>query len=376
MNPLKIVYKTWFTGVIFCLAVLGYVFYSVLIFIRMLQTKKIFLFLLGALFIVAASVLTFFIPMRQQGKEITVIVEPGTSVRSVANILKEKEVIPSIKAFLLWIKLKNLEKSVQAGRYRFREYEGIISAAKKLLHAEPIDTSITIPEGLIIEQTASKAAEVFEIDTTEFIRLCNDEEFIKKLGFSVTSLEGYLFPNTYRFRPEAKSLEIITRMAKHFIEEYRSITQTELSKSFTQAEIVTLASIIEKEATLPEERTRISGVFHNRLRLNIMLGADPTVRYALKKFSGPLRVSELKNPSPYNTRVHAGLPPGPICSPGKGSLEAAISPMETKELYFVAKWDGSGAHDFSISHVQHERKKRDIRRKNYHQKLKKMREKK
>ena len=376
MNPLKIVYRTWFTGVLFCLAILGYVFYSVLIFIRMLQTKKIFLFLLGALFIVAAGMLTFFIPMKQQGKEITVIVEPGTSVRSVATILKEKEVIPSIKAFLLWIKIKDLEKSMQAGRYGFYEYEGVISAAKKLLHAEPIDTSITIPEGLIIEQTASIVAELFEIDTTEFIRLCNDKEFIEKIGLSVSSLEGYLFPNTYRFRPEAKSLEIITRMVKHFIGEYSSIPQTELSKSFTQAEIVTLASIIEKEATIPDERTRISGVFHNRLRLSMMLGADPTVRYALKKYSGPLRVSELKNSSPYNTRVHAGLPPGPICSPGQGSLEAAICPMETDELFFVAKWDGSGAHDFSVSHVQHERKKRDIRKKNYLQKLKKMREKK
>ena len=371
MNPLKILFRTWFTGVLVCLAFLGYIFYSILIFIRMVQTKKIFIFLLGGLFIFAAGVLTFFMPMKQLGKEINVIVVPGTSVRAVAAILKEKEVIPSKKAFLLWIKFKDLDKSVQAGRYRFYEYEGIISAANKLLHAEPIDKSITIPEGLIIEQTASKVSEVFAIDTTEFIRLCNDKEFIEKLGLSVSSLEGYLFPNTYRFRPEAKSVEIITRMVKHFVEKYSSIEPTNLSKSFTQVEIVTLASIVEKEATLSEERTRIAGVFHNRLRLNMMLGADPTVRYALKKFSGPLRVSELKNLSPYNTRVHAGLPPGPICAPGKGSLEAVFAPMETEDLYFVAKWDGSGAHDFSVSHVQHERKKKDIRKKNSLQKMNK-----
>ncbi len=374
MNPFKIVYRTWFTGILFCLAIPGYVFYSILIFIRMLQKRKIFLLLFGILFIGITGLLTFFIPLKEQGKEITVIVEPGTSVRSIAGVLKEKDVIPGIKFFLLWIKVKDLEKSVQAGRYRFYEHEGIISAAKKLLHAEPIDTCITIPEGLIIEQTASKVAEVFEIDTAEFTRLCNDEEFINKLGLSVVSLEGYLFPNTYRFRPEAKSEEIIARMVRQFMEEYNSIPQTELSRKFTRAEIATLASIIEKEATLPEERTRISGVFHNRLRLNIQLGADPTVRYALKKFSGPLRVSELKNLSPYNTRVHVGLPPGPICSSGKGALAAAISPMETRELYFVAKWDGSGAHDFSVTHYQHDRKKNDIRRKNYLRKLKKKKE--
>lgn len=374
MNPFKVVYRTWFTGVLFCLAVLGYVFYSILVLIRMLQKRKLFLLLSGILFIAAAGLLTFFVPLKEQGKEITVIVEPGMPVRSLANVLKEKKVIPSMKFFLLWIKVKDLEKSVQAGRYRFYEYEGIISAAQKLLRAEPIDTCITIPEGLIIEQTASKVAEIFEIDTNEFVRLCNDGEFINKLGLSVTSLEGYLFPNTYRFRPEAGSEEIIARMVRQFIGEYNSIPQTELSRKFTQAEIVTLASIIEKEATLTEERTRIAGVFHNRLRLNMQLGADPTVRYALKKFSGPLRVSELKNPSPYNTRVHAGLPPGPICSPSRGSLEAAISPMETKELYFVAKWDGSGAHDFSVTHSQHDQKKKDIRKQNYLRKLQKEKE--
>jgi UPF0755 protein len=105
-------------------------------------------------------------------------------------------------------------------------------------------------------------------------------------------------------------------------------------------------------------------VFHNRLRLGYPLGADPTVRYALKKFSGDLRVSELNSPSPYNTRRFPGLPPGPICSPGKGALIAAAAPLETKDLYFVARWDGSGTHDFSATNAEHERKKIDIRKRN------------
>lgn len=327
------------------------------------------------LFLAVAGVLYLFIPLQQQGKEITVIFDPGTSVRSIANLLKDKDVIPSTKAFLVWIRLTGLEKSVQAGKYTFYEHEGIIKAAQKLRSAVAIETSITVPEGLTIEQTAQRITEVFTIDTAEFVRICHDKEFIEKIGLSLGALEGYLFPDTYRFRPEAKSEEIIARMAKQFKEEYSSIQPTELSGMFTEAELVTLASIIEKEATLPEERTHIGGVFHNRLRLKIALGADPTVRYALKKFSGPLRVSELKNTSPYNTRVHIGLPPGPICSPGKGALEAAISPKETKDLFFVAKWDGSGAHDFSETNVQHDRKKRDIRRQNYLRKLKKKKEK-
>ena len=140
--------------------------------------------------------------------------------------------------------------------------------------------------------------------------------------------------------------------------------QSELKQKYSHHQLVTLASIIEREATLFSEQPLISGVFHNRLRKGYPLGADPTVRFALKKFGGPLRVSELNCPSPYNTRRFSGLPPGPICSPGKGALTAAAQPFKTKNLYFVAKWDGSGEHDFSVTNAEHERKKREIRRRN------------
>jgi UPF0755 protein len=127
-------------------------------------------------------------------------------------------------------------------------------------------------------------------------------------------------------------------------------------------EAVILGSIIEKEAQRPEERARISAVFHNRLRLHIPLGADPTVRYVFKKFSGPLLKDELKSPSLYNTRVNPGLPPGPICSPGLAAIKAALTPMASKELYFVAKWDGTGGHAFSFTNAEHNQKKLAIRR--------------
>jgi UPF0755 protein len=132
----------------------------------------------------------------------------------------------------------------------------------------------------------------------------------------------------------------------------------------TKREIIILASIVEKEAVLAEERPRIAGVFYNRLALRQPLGADPTVRYALKKFSGPLTFADLNVASPYNTRRFTGLPPGPICSPGRASLIAAMSPMRTNELYFVARWDGSGAHEFSVTNEEHSRKKLTIRYQN------------
>ena len=129
-------------------------------------------------------------------------------------------------------------------------------------------------------------------------------------------------------------------------------------------EAVTLASIVEKEAEVAAERPRIAGVFINRLEKRMPLGADPTVRYIFRKFDGPLLASELNAASPYNTRKYAGLPPGPICSPGLASLKATVSPLKTNELYFVAKWDGSGEHEFSVTNEEHGRKKIAIRFKN------------
>lgn len=298
------------------------------------------------------------------GGKVEVVVERGTSVRSLARELQERNVVRSARALLGWMKLRRYDKKVQAGRYGFRENDGVFRAARELLDPQPLDTTVTIPEGLIIEQTAELLAPIFPFTADTFVSLCGDTSLLRELGFPGSSLEGYLFPDTYRFPPAAGAAEVIARMYRHFEEQYATLDSTPVMERYTRAEIVTMASIVEKEATLPEERTHIAGVFHNRLRRGIPLGADPTVRYALRKFSGPLRVSELKNPSPYNTRVHSGLPPGPICSPGLGPLRAAVSPLETDDLYFVAKWDGSGAHDFSATAAEHNRKKHEIRRRN------------
>ena len=371
MNLLRALSRTWFTGLIYCFAVLGYIVYFFLLFLRMLRLKLLSVFIILLLLVAVAGGVYFFVPLKDPGKEITFIVEKGTTVQTVAEILKKKMVIPNVKLFLLWVKLKDLERSMQAGEYTFYEYEGIFSAAQKLRKARAIEKSVTIPEGLTIEQTASAVIKVFPVDSTRFVRLCHDTALRREFKITGPSLEGYLFPDTYRFLPSVEVEEIVTTLVRHFFKEYNSIPQTPLSKTFTCHEIITLASIVEKEATVPAERTHIAGVFHNRLRKNWPLGADPTVRYFLRKFSGPLRVSELQNPSPYNTRIHTGLPPGPICSPGKGAITAAIAPLDTKDLYFVAKWDGSGEHDFSETNAEHERKKRVIRRRNRIEKWKK-----
>jgi UPF0755 protein len=329
-----------------------------------MQKSRIFLAIILAAVVLAVGAVMLFIPFRSEGPEVELTIEPRQPVRAVAKILVDNDVVPSATAFIIWLKLTGIEKQVQAGRHVFRKHEGILSAARKLTSAQALHIEVTIPEGLIIEQCAARCAEALGIDSAAFVKLCYDSSYAARRGYSARSLEGYLFPNTYHFPPEPSVEDVIERLVAQFEYEYSRLKRTEIKEKFSKTEIVTLASIIEKEATLVSERAHIAGVFHNRLRLGVPLGADPTVRYILRKFSGPLRVSELNNPSPYNTRLHRGLPPGPICSPGRGALEAAVEPLKTKDLYFVAKWDGSGAHDFSATHREHDRKKHEIRRQN------------
>ncbi|MFW5775339.1 MAG: endolytic transglycosylase MltG [Chitinivibrionales bacterium] len=313
---------------------------------------------------IAAAAYFFFGPLGPQGKTLDIVIEPGTSLGSVAATLEGKRVVRSAPALVLWSKLRGYDRRMQAGRHAFIQNEGVLSAAEKLTIAESIDSVVTIPEGRTIGQVARIIAPVFSFDTTEFIRLCYDTTLIRQMDIAASSLEGYLFPDTYRFDPKTSAEEVIRRMVGHAKKAFNNLPATPMSKKYSLHELLTLASIVEKEAVLAQERPHIAGVFHNRLRLGMPLGADPTVRYFLGKFDGPLLVSELKNPSPYNTRIHTGLPPGPICSPGLASLKATVSPKETKDLFFVAKWDGSGAHDFSRTNAEHVRKKLTIRRQN------------
>jgi UPF0755 protein len=359
----------WLAGVLFILFLLGYCFYGVLWAIRFIQTRRLpFLpvvalcVLLGA----GAAAWYLFLPLRKSARTETVVVHRGATLRAVADSLYDRRIIASRTAFLLWLRMSGHDRSVQAGKYAFARGEGAVSAVRSLSGPAPLETSVTVPEGLTIEQTASRIAAFHPLDTAEFARLCRDPGFIRRTQFpGAPSLEGYLFPDTYRFLEEAAPASVIGAMVARFSEAFATLDAAPAaSRGLSGRDIVILASIVEKEAALAEERPRIAGVFYNRLRLGLPLGADPTVRYALKKFGGPLSADDLNAASPYNTRCRRGLPPGPICSPGLASLQATVSPAETNELYFVAKWDGSGGHEFSVTNEEHSRKKILIRRKN------------
>ncbi|MDR0306756.1 MAG: endolytic transglycosylase MltG [Chitinispirillales bacterium] len=361
------IYRLWFTGVILLLALVGYCLYSIIWVARLIK-KLILLFALLLLCIAGVGAAVFyyaFMPMGPGNETVRITIERGTGSQAVADSLKANDIVTSGKALYLWMRLTGISAKVQAGQFTFTKGEGALSASKKLLKSETFDKTVFIKEGLTAEQTAGRLAAEMGIDSVEFVNLCTDPEFVKSTGIEAQTLEGYLFPDTYRFPENSNAKIIINIMTSRFKEIWASVTgDSAVMAKYNCHQIITLASIVEKEATLASERGRIAGVFHNRLRLGWPLGADPTVRYIFRKFDGPLYVSELNSPSPYNTRRFKGLPPGPICSPGLGAVAASAKPDSTEDMFFVARWDGSGAHDFSVTNEEHDRKKYQIRREN------------
>ncbi|MGA2508450.1 MAG: endolytic transglycosylase MltG [Chitinispirillaceae bacterium] len=359
----------WLTGVIFLLFIAGYILYGILWVVRYVQLRKKLLFIILPItvaLVAGGTVYYLFFPLPGKHDTVTVVIPRGCTVRMIADTLHRHNIITSKKALIAWLKASRIERRVQAGKFSFLTRSGVIAAARALTSPVPLDRTVTIPEGLTMEQVAELVGKTFAVDTAEFIRLCRDTGFIKELGLDAApSIEGYLFPDTYSFHETETPAEMVRRMVGRFNDEWAKLdTASFISRHLTRRQIVIVASIVEKEAILGAERPRIAGVFFNRLRLGLPLGADPTVRYVFRKWSGPLYMSELNSPSAYNTRRNKGLPPGPICSPGRASLAAAVSPLQTNELYFVAKWDGSGGHEFSLTYEDHVRKTYSIRRNN------------
>ena len=250
------------------------------------------------------------------------------------------------------------DKKVQAGRYVFLDGMSISRMLHKLSHAEFEVTRLTVPEGFMLRQIAGAAEREVEIDSARFYQVVCDPGFARQLGISAPTLEGYLFPDTYLLSWPISSHDL----ARLMVERFREVYQEKVAKyandvGLSTNEIVALASIIQAEAQDESEMSRISAVYHNRLRQGLRLEADPTVAYALGGVRRALHYSDLKIDSPYNTYKYKGLPPGPICSPSRASLIAAVRPLEgCEDLYFVAAGDGS--HFFSRTHEEHVKAKK------------------
>jgi UPF0755 protein len=212
---------------------------------------------------------------------------------------------------------------------------------------------VTIPEGFSAGQIAELLEEKKFGGRDVFMAAMRDPSLLSEHELPSSGIEGYLFPDTYAWEWAMEPAEIVGAMLRRFQRESAELREQRITAGLTEHEMVTLASVIERETAKTDERTLISGVFHNRLRIGMPLQSDPTVLYSVGRTAGRLRRADLENPSPYNTYVHRGLPPGPIASPGSAALRAAIAPAETSALYFVSRNDGS--HQFSNSLAEHNR---------------------
>ncbi len=279
-------------------------------------------------------------------------IQPGTGLNRIASDLQEKGIIRSSLAIKLLARWNQQGDHIQAGSYRFSQSATPEEILDRLVKGDVEKVSLTIPEGFTLQQIIDRIDKKGFGERQKLLVLAHDVNFIHSLNIDAKSLEGYLFPETYLFAPGIDEKAILTMMVTQF----QNSLGPELKKAAQKQGLnlqqwVTLASIIEKETGIVEEMPLISSVFHNRLKRHIPLQTDPTVIYGIKDFDGNLTRKDLKTPTPYNTYIIRGLPPGPIASPGLAALKAAVNPAQTKYLYFVAT--GDGGHKFSKTLKEH-----------------------
>lgn len=275
----------------------------------------------------------------------------GASARAIAQMLASAGAIERPWVFLLVRALRPSTK-LQAGEYRFEATASTLDVYDRIVRGDVFYSEVSIPEGLNMFDIASVVEKLGFISGREFLEAARDASLIRDLAPAAPNLEGYLFPDTYRVTRHTSASELCRILTQRFRSEWKR-----LGSSADVHRTVTLASLIEKEAAAPEDRTLIAAVFHNRLKLGMKLDCDPTTVYAALldgRYRGTIHQSDLASVNRYNTYQHLGLPPGPIANPGVASLKAALYPAEADYLYFVARPDGSGRHQFSKDLASHQ----------------------
>ena len=287
------------------------------------------------------------------GKPVTVEIPRGTGLAKTAELLAQAQVVEHPWLFMVAARLSGRGGHLRAGEYSFSPAMTLDQILDTLVRGKVLQHKLMIPEGFTLEQIADRLQEIKLAKKDEVLALARDARFLGKLGLKGTdSLEGYLFPDTYFFARGLEARAILTAMAQRFLKVWKDLADQAATRGLSRRKAVILASIIEREAQLDSERPLVSAVYQNRLDQGMRLQADPTVIYGLDDdLEGPLLRRHLEQESPYNTYLNKGLPPGPICSPGKASLVAAVNPAQAGFLYFVAKGDGS--HHFSKTYREH-----------------------
>lgn len=314
-------------------------------------------FVLGVVATLAGGALLFmyvYTPVTPRDPRVSI--EKGMSLKQVVGLLSGQGIIEYPTLFRVYAKLAGKGGRIQAGEYLFEKAHSPKDVLERLVSGKVIPLRVSIIEGWNLKQIAgSLDALEFLKDPRgfrqEWLRLAEDPVFAGSLGIPAQSLEGYLFPETYHFPLNASPADFLKAFVKEFEKNYERALRDAPNPPLPKQQIVTLASIIEKESGVDAERPQVASVFYNRLGKKMPLQSDPTIIYGLQNFDGNIRKEDITNPHPYNTYVHAGLPPGPICNPGLASLKAAMSPAHTDYLYFVSKKDGT--HYFSKSLEEH-----------------------
>jgi UPF0755 protein len=304
---------------------------------------------------VVGALASLYVPYKAFGDEMFLDFDKGTSTRAMAAELARAGVIRYPWQFLA-ARAMHPKARLQAGEYRFSEPASVVEVFSRIRRGDIYYHPITVPEGSNIFDISAIVESSGLIAAPDFLHAAADVSLIKDLDPRARTLEGYLFPSTYRVTRRTTAGQLVHMMVEEFRKEWKKIAAG-VNPPPDVHNTVTLASLVEKETAVPSERPLVASVYANRLRIGMKLDCDPTTIYAAlleDRYRGAIYRSDLASDNAYNTYQHPGLPPGPLANPGAASLEAAMSPAQTDYLYFVAKPDGSGAHNFSKDYRAHE----------------------
>jgi UPF0755 protein len=318
--------------------------------------RYLWVFLIGApllaLALTAGQVYYLISVWNYQGPEVIFEVKPGEGFSSINGRLAHQGLIPSAKIFHRYAQVNDLMGKFKAGQYKIESGLTMTQVLETLISGKSITVNVTIPEGKNLFEIASILQKAGVTNKDEFIAKAMDEAFVRKLEIPAERVEGYLYPETYRFTPGSSAEHVIRSMVALFNQKMSDMDFEAAPRGLTRHEVITLASVVEKETGAPEERPIIAGVFHNRLAKKMRLQSDPTTIYGIwDQYNGNLRKQHLLEFTPYNTYKVPALPKGPICNPGREAILAVLSPQQHSYYYFVSQNDGT--HIFTATYKEH-----------------------
>ena len=321
--------------------------------LRILYTKPAISSFFGLL-ILSSLVFAYFAcqPVGPSSKTILVDIPRGTGFMEVIDILDNAGLVGNKTFFYTLAIMKGAVRQIRAGEYELSDAMSPVDIINKLVKGDIKAYLVTVPEDFTVKEIAARLAENKLVPEKTFLKLAFDQNFVKTLNIPGKTLEGYLYPETYKLDRSMGSKEIIQVMNQEFWKRFTpEMRQRAAAMGMTITEVVTLASMIGKETGFKDEKPLVSAVFHNRLKKGMRLQSDPTAVYNLDNFDGKIRRSHLLRDTPHNTYRNSGLPPGPIANPDIDSLKAALYPANVNYLYFVA--NNNGSHQFSLTLIDH-----------------------